>query len=187
MIIGLPIIIIKKIVSKKKICVVPKSNIIPIPPITPTQPEELIEMETFPSKSRIIQVQPINVIDVNETDNQSATSNGENGIQINDSINNSQHGDNNPMLPLNSLNPPVMCFNTSKSNKNLINFAGVLLIILIFIILGYFPLASRLGWITLRQVNIYTFIPLCSIPVLLPTMYFMYKPQHLINVLNDLF
>ena len=111
------------------------------------------------------------------------TSIDENSIQINDSINNSKDGHNSQ----NIINPPVMCFNTSKSNKNLINFAGVLLIILIFIILGYFPLASRLGWITLRQVNIYTFIPLCSIPVLLPTMYFMYKPQHLINVLNDLF
>ena len=176
--------ITKKIVSKKKIRVVPKSNIIPIPPITPTQPEELIEMETFHNNSRIIQVQPINVIDVNETENQSVTSIDENSIQINDSINNSKDGHNSQ----NIINPPdpVMCFNTSKSNKNLINFTGMLLISVTIIILVYFPAVSRLGWITLNELNLYIYICHCFFPVILPTLYFMYKPKHLIKVLKDL-
>ena len=172
--------ITKKIVSKKKIHVV--HNIIPLPPIPPTQPEELIEMETFHNNSRIIQVQPINVIDVNETENQSVTSIDENSIQINDSINNSKDGHNSQ----NIINPPVMCFNTSKSNKNIINFTGMLLISVMFIILGYFTVASRSGWISLREGNIYSFVPICCIPLIFPTIYFMYNPKHLINVLNDL-
>ena len=184
MLIGLPIIKIKKIVSKKKIHVVPKSNIIRIPSTILTQPEESIEMKTFHTEPRIIQVQPINIIDVNDTNSQSVTSNNENSIPINDSINNSKHGNNlDMMLPLNS---PVLCFNTSKSNKNIINFTGMLLISVMFIILGYFTVASRSGWISLREGNIYSFVPICCIPLIFPTMYFMYNPKHLINVLNDL-
>ena len=87
------------------------------------------------------------------------------------------------MIPPSS---PVMLFNTSKSNKNLINFPGMLLIIVMFIILGYFPVASRMGWISLREGNTYMYPVLCCIPVILPTMYFTCKPKHLINVVNDL-
>ena len=82
--------------------------------------------------------------------------------------------------------PPIMLYNTSKRNKNLINFTGMLLIGIMFIIIGYFPLPSRLGWISQSDGNTYFFVPICCIPVILPTIYFMSNPKHLIRVLTDL-
>ena len=129
--------------------------------------------------SRIIHIQPINVIDndVNDIENLSID---EKSISINESINNpDQLNDPTPC-------PPITMFNTSKSNKNLINFTGMILISVMFIIIGYFPLASRLGWISQRNGNTYLFVPICCIPVILPTIYFMSNPKHLIRVLTDL-
>ena len=180
MLIGLPIITIKEYISRKQIYTVPKSNICPVPNNTSSQHQhESIEMETFHSKSRIIHIQPINVIDndVNDTENLSID---EKSISINESINN--HDQLNDPTPC----PPITMFNTSKSNKNLINFTGVLLIGVMLIIISYFPFASRMGWISQREGNIYIVVPLCCIPVVLPTIYFMYKPKHLVKVLKDL-
>ena len=118
-------------------------------------------MKTFHAKSRIIQVQAINIIDVNEIESQSNTRN----------------------LPQ---SPPNILYNNSKRNKNLINFTGMILISVMFIIIGYFPLASRLGWISQRNGNTYLFVPICCIPVILPTIYFMSNPKHLIKVLRDM-
>ena len=165
-VIGLPIIGIKKFVLKKQIRIVPKSNIIKT---SEKQSEEFIEMKTFHAKSRIIQVQAINIIDVNEIESQSSTRNLVN--------------DPNIKLPQ---SPPNILYNNSKRNKNLINFTGMILISVMFIIIGYFPLASRLGWISQRNGNTYLFVPICCIPVILPTIYFMSNPKHLIKVLRDM-
>ena len=173
MLIGLPMIGIKKFISKKQLSIVPKSNIITLPNKTSQkQYEESIQMETFHAKSRIIQVQSINVIDVDDMESQSATS--KNKKKANDPTITSQQS------------PPIMLYNTSKRNKNLINFTGMLLIGVMFIIIGYFPLASRLEWISQRDGNTYIFVPICCIPVILPTIYFMFNPKHLIRVLTDL-
>ena len=46
-------------------------------------------------------------------------------------------------------------------------------------------LSSRYGWITQNQGSLYVFILYCSIPILLPLMYFMRNPKHLKSVLQD--
>ena len=75
--------------------------------------------------------------------------------------------------------------NNSKHNKNIININGIFIIGLTL----YFSLglanSTRFGVITVSQGTIYFFIYFCCIPILLPSIYFMRKPKHLISVLQD--
>ena len=78
-----------------------------------------------------------------------------------------------------------LSFNNRKHNKNLISLTGIF--ILFGLIFSFFciVIASRLGWISILNIPIYMNFSLCFVPIILPTMYFTQKPQHLIVVLKD--
>ena len=80
-----------------------------------------------------------------------------------------------------------MPFNTSKSNKNLINYSGITIFSAIFIGMAYVALTSRSDWSsqTVETYGVHVFIFLCCSPIILSTMYFFCKPKHLISVLKD--
>ena len=48
-----------------------------------------------------------------------------------------------------------------------------------------FAISSRFGVITVSQGQLYFFVYFCCIPILLPSIYFMTNPKHLISVLQD--
>ena len=77
-------------------------------------------------------------------------------------------------------------FNNSKNNKNMINFWGVTILGVIFFVMAYFPIASRFGGISVAESALPAFIFQCCAPILLPAIFFMHKPKHLISVLKDL-
>ena len=78
-------------------------------------------------------------------------------------------------------------FNNSKSNKSMINLWGVAILGTIFITIGCFTITSRFGYGMSFATSLEPiFLIQCCAPVLLPAMYFMCKPKHLISVLKDL-
>ena len=79
---------------------------------------------------------------------------------------------------------PVL-LNNSKQNKNIIGLYGLFIFGLIFHISFGFGFSSRFGWITVSQGAMSFFVYFCCFPVLLPTIYFMRNPRHLILVLKD--
>ena len=106
-------------------------------------------------------------------------------VTIGEFINDTQYLDEEAH-PKNQHQPAVMLFNTSKHNKNLISFTGVLILSFIFITQTILPLGSRLGWITQKNASLYLYIHLCCTPIIFPTIYFIRKPKYLISVLKDL-
>ena len=83
-------------------------------------------------------------------------------------------------------NAAKMTYNNTKSNKNIINFGGIAILSTIFIIIAYFIIISRFGGITVSALIVPAYIVQCCAPILLPTMYFIWEPKHLISVLKDL-
>ena len=75
--------------------------------------------------------------------------------------------------------------NNSKYNKNTISLAGLFIIGMIYGLGMGLVFSSRFGWITQNQGTLYIFMLYCSIPVLLPVIYFMRNPKHLKTVLQD--
>ena len=147
--IGSLLIIIKKLISRRIIQRIPKSNIVPQPT---NDREQLFQMETFHSTPRIIQVQPRNKNDTGDI------------FFLGQKI----------VLPF------QVQFNNHKYNKNIINLSGVFIIGLIFGIGFGLCFSSRFGWMMHSQAILYTFVHYCCVPVLLPTIYFMRNPSHLI-------
>ena len=92
---------------------------------------------------------------------------------------------------LNVIYNPSLLFkpNNSKHNKNIISFAGLFIIGVSFYIGFGFNILVRQGWITELQTELHgsmdLFIHCCYLPVVLPTIYFMRNPKHLISVLQD--
>ena len=76
--------------------------------------------------------------------------------------------------------------NTTKYNENLISFPGISFLVLYFLALLGVAVGSSYGWISLVQVQLYWYIGSCCLPVILPTIYFMRNPNHLIIVMRDL-
>ena len=149
--IGSLLIIIKKLISRRIIQKIPKSNILPHPT---NNREQSFQMKTFHSTPRIIQVQPINKNDI--------------------------------LISEGNVNlGPAVLFNTHKYNKNIINLSGLSIIGMIFSIGFGLGFSRRFGWIMYPQAILYTFVHFCCVPVLLPTIYFMRNPKHLISVLQD--
>ena len=82
-------------------------------------------------------------------------------------------------------------FNTSKSNKNIVGLSALFIFgVIIYVGLGL-NIMTRFGWIhvtthgtDLRGMIDY-FVYFCCFPVLMPTIYFMRNPKHLISVLHD--
>ena len=77
-------------------------------------------------------------------------------------------------------------FNTTKYNKNLISFSGISILIVLLALLGVFAVGSRSSWISHNQGITYVYINFCCLPVVLPTIYFIKKPNHLIVAMKDL-
>ena len=80
----------------------------------------------------------------------------------------------------------VQKFNIVKSNENLISFPGISFLVTYFLVMAGVAVGSRYGWISLVQVQLYWYIGSCCLPVILPTIYFMRNPNHLIIVMRDL-
>ena len=76
--------------------------------------------------------------------------------------------------------------NNSKRNKNIININGIFIVGLLFYLnWQYLAISSRVGVITMTHVQLYLFVFFCCVPILLPTIYFVRNPKHLITVLQD--
>ena len=86
--------------------------------------------------------------------------------------------------------PPIkkvqLSFNVTKNNKNLISFAGISILVVFFLVFSGIVSLFRFGWITANQIQFYVFVQQCCLPVILPTVYFIRKPNHLVVVLKDL-
>ena len=149
---GLPIILIKKRMDKKKIKKIPKSNITPMPNYSTKQK---LEISGFLDMTRRLSIRSAKVV-------------------------------NNQLEAIKKkpLNQPT--FNTSAKNNSLLSFSGVLILTIDLILIGYFVLGSRRGWITLEQSEICMFIHFLCAPVVLPMIYFMRNQNYLIVVLKDL-
>ena len=80
----------------------------------------------------------------------------------------------------------TFAFNTTKYNKNLISFSGISILIVLLVLLGVFAVGSRSSWISHNQGITYVYINFCCLPVVLPTIYFIKKPNHLIVAMKDL-
>ena len=155
--IGSLVIITKKIISRQIIQKIPRSSILPQP--THNQGQSF-QMTSF-------QVRPINK---NDTGNLFLLCQ-KNGL---------------PLCARNAnftLSPSVL-LNTSKYNKNIISISGIFIIGIIYCIGFGFGFSKRFGWIVYPQGILYTFVHCCCFPVLLPTIYFIRNPQHLISVLR---
>ena len=81
---------------------------------------------------------------------------------------------------------PVQAFNITKYNKNLISFPGISFLVTYFLLMTGLAVGSRYGWISLVQLQLYWYIGFCCFPVIIPTIYFMRNPNHLISVMRDL-
>ena len=153
--IGSMLIIIKKTISRQIIQRIPKSNILPQPT---NDQEQSFQMATLHSTPRIIQVKHINKYDSGDWWKEA------NATRI--------------------LCSPALVNNT-KHNKNIFSVYGVFVISLSLSIAFGLVISSRHSWVTVSQAAIYIYLFSCLFPVLLPTIYFMRNPKHLISVLQD--
>ena len=76
-------------------------------------------------------------------------------------------------------------FNNRKHNKNLISLTGVLILLVLTIVIFFLAIGTRLGWISILNVQIIFFFCKCFVSIILPIVYFTYKPQNLILVLHS--
>ena len=75
--------------------------------------------------------------------------------------------------------------NNTKHNKNIVNINGIFVIgLTVYFSMGL-AISTRFGVITVSQGAMYFFVLFCCIPILLPAVYFMRNPKHLISVLQD--
>ena len=162
--IGSVVIIIKKLISRRIIQRIPKSNILPQ---RTNDREQSFQLETFHSTPRIIQVQPTN-----------KNGTGDLFLQC------PKH-ENTLTLEANVNLGPAVLFNNHKYNKNIINLSGIFIIGMIYSIGLCLGFSTRFGWIMYQQAILFTFVHFCCVPVLLPTIYFIRNPNHLISVLRD--
>ena len=80
----------------------------------------------------------------------------------------------------------VQAFNIAKYNENLISFPGISFLVTYLLVMTGIAVGSRYGWISLVQTQLYWYIGFCCLPVILPTIYFMRNPNHLIIAMRDL-
>ena len=82
-------------------------------------------------------------------------------------------------------------FNTSKYNKNLINFIGVLVLASYFSVLAFSIVSTRLfcdeSIDCLRNHELYSFVMwVCFPPLVFPIIYFLFWPKCFINAIRCL-
>ena len=80
----------------------------------------------------------------------------------------------------------LAAFNTLSKNNSLLSLLGVLTLTVDFVLIAYFTIGSRRGWITLKESELCQFIHLICAPVLLPIIYFMRNPNYLAAVMRDM-
>ena len=153
---GSLLIFIKKIISRQIIQRIPKSNILPQ---TTNDQEQSFQMATLHSTPRNIQIEHINKYDSGDW---------------------WKEADEARILC-----SPTFFPNNTKHNKNIFSLYGIFVISLSISITLGLGISSRFGWVTVSQVSILYFFQFCLFPVLLPTVYFMRNPKHLISVLQD--
>ena len=158
MFVSLPLIWLKKFISKKKDKRIPRSNII-IPMSIENTADQPFGTKSHHSISGIIAIQPIQTIEEFLKDKK--------------------------ILPEETTPALKLSFNNTKHNKNLISLAGILILLVLFIVIIFLVITTRLGWISILNVQILFFFGKCFISIILPIMYFTYKPQNLILVLKD--
>ena len=158
MFVSLPIIWLKKIISKKKDKRIPRSNII-IPMSSENTGNQPLGTKSHHITSGIIAVQPIHTI----------------GEFLKDK----------KVFPEETTPAIKPSFNNRKHNKNLISLTGILILLVFFTVVIFFVIATRLGWISILNVQLFFFFFKCFISIIFPIMYFTYKPQNLILVLKD--
>ena len=153
--VSLPLIWLKKFISNKIDKRIPRSNI-----ILPMSIENTVH-QTLRTKSTsgIIAIQQIQTSD--------------------------EYLKNSTISPEGTISALKFSFNNRKHNRNLISLSGVLILLILFFVIFFFLIASRLGWISILNVQMLLFFSECFVPIILPTMYFTYKPQNLILVLKE--
>ena len=158
MFVTLPLIWLKKFISKKKDKRIPRSNII-IPMSIENTADQSFGTKSHHSTSGINTIQPIQTIGEFVKDKEIF------------------HEDTKPASKLS--------FNNRKHNKNLISLTGILILLVLFIVIIFLAIGTRLGWISIINVQIIFFFCKCFASIILPIVYFTYKPQNLILVLKD--
>ena len=156
--VSLPLIWLKKFLSKRIDKRIPRSNII-TPMSIENSSDQTFGTKSSHSPSRIIAMQPVQTIEEYFRD-----------IRI---------------LPEGPMPALKFSFNNRKHNKNLISLSGVLTLLVLFLVTFFLVIASRLGWINVLNVQMFLFFCQCFVPIILPTMYFTYKPQNLILVMKE--
>ena len=148
----------KKIISKKKDKRIPRSNII-IPMSIENTGNQPFVTKSHHSTSGIITIQPIQTL--------------------------GEFLEDEKTLPEDTKPASKLSFNNRKHNKNLISLTGILILLVFFTVIIFFVIATRLGWISILNVQLFFFFCKCYISIIFPIMYFTYKPQNLILVLKD--
>ena len=86
--------------------------------------------------------------------------------------------------------PPInkfqLSYNVTKNNKNLISFSGISILVAFFLVSSGIIAFSRSGWTTALQIQFYVYVQQCCLPIILPTVYFIQKPNHFFVVMKDL-
>ena len=158
MVVSPPLIWLKKFLAKRIDKRIPRSNIIKPMSIENTS-NQTFSTKSSHNTSGIIAIQPIQTID--------------------------EYFKESRILPEGAMPALKFSFNNRKHNKNLISLSGVLTLLVIFIVTFFLVIASRLGWISILNAQMLLFFCKCFVPIILPTMYFTYKPQNLILVLKE--
>ena len=156
--VSLPLIWLKKFISNKIDKRIPKSNII-LPMSIGNTVHQTYGTKSYHSTSGIIAIQQIQTSD--------------------------EYFKDSTISPEGTIPALKFSFNNRKHNRNLISLSGVLILLVLFFVIFFFLIASRLGWISILNVQMFLFFSECFVPIILPTMYFTYKPQNLIVVLKE--
>ena len=162
---GVPVIYIKRYYFYKKVQIIPKSNII----ISKSQsiPKQCVETESIQNESHLSMTE---TSIVNQPKSEETSTSTMNIFEF---------------LEKTQPNVIKVTSNTNKNNKNLINLTGIAILSAIFTVLAYLILKSRYDWRNTETFEIFGFSIQCCSPIILPTIYFVRKPKHLISVLQD--
>ena len=161
----MPIVFVKKYINTNIIGRIPKSRITPAP--NRNTSEEAIEMNSIHGLGSINDVESTGRINMEEffqeiVSGQPSQPQGQ---------------------PAGTFSVPL---NVSKYNENLISFSGIFILGAFLLLLSGIAFGSRFDWISLNQSNYFWYINFCCLPVILPTIYFGRKPNHLVVVMKDL-
>ena len=195
-------IFVKKFLSKRNTQVIPQLNLIPAisNTIQESSPREIvneqsqsIEMETFRTNSRIINVQPIQQSQISNGNEHENKNYGNANANENENENTtSDQLSNNPSLgtstsTIEQNNPQRIQINNCKYNKNLINFTSVLMFVIILILFIILLVGTRyFSWMSADTTAFYMYVCFCFVSMGFPTLYFVNHPRHFINVLKEL-